>query len=102
MNNSGNMQVSAIGMAWYREADYERLLQIFVDADRLPKLYSRWEALAEKGYNERIGQGQIVVKAYIEPDSFVDWCAVNGCNVDAGGRMKYASLVAAEFVRDNK
>lgn len=87
-------QVMAVGMAWYREADYARLKAMFVDGDKLPGTFLRWQDQAEQGRKKLLREGKTVVKAYIDPNTFPEWCAANGHRVDAKGRMAFASADA--------
>ncbi|MEA3093301.1 MAG: hypothetical protein QOJ04_4643, partial [Caballeronia sp.] len=41
-----------------------------------------------------VGQGILVVQAYIDPDVFPDWCVANGCQPDALGRDMFAAGLA--------
>jgi hypothetical protein len=86
----------AIGICWYEEADYERLKAIFVDGAQLPRTFQEWQQKAEQLRQSRIAQGEVVVKAYIDPDSFPSWCAARGLDVNASSRMHYANTVAHE------
>lgn len=86
--------VAAIGMAWYREADFEALMQLFVDSSKLHRSFLQWQDAAEQGRKRYVREGKIVVKAYIDPKTFPAWCEANGCKLDADGRMKFASAEA--------
>jgi hypothetical protein len=88
-------------MAWYRREDYDRLLSIFEDADKLPANYDKWLASAEKGLKHLKGQGIFTVKVIIDPDQFPGWCAANGHNVDAKARIRFASIEAARQFRQS-
>jgi len=99
---NSSMKVQAIGMAWYREADYDKLRTLFVDGDRLPRTFLQWQDQAEQGRKRYVRQGTVVVKAYIDPDTFPAWCAANGCSGDAGGRMKFASAEAYRVLMEEQ
>ncbi|MDR5815823.1 hypothetical protein QCE62_19740 [Caballeronia sp. LZ033] len=91
-----------IGLAWYREADYDRLKTVFTDGHALPATYVEWLKKAEKIRNARVSKGDVVVKAYIDPDRFSEWCHIHRKNVDASGRTHFAIAVAADFGRNLK
>jgi len=95
------MKPSAFGLAWYRREDYERLLLIFEDADKLPATYDEWLIGAEKFLERLKSQGVFAVKAVIDPDQFPGWCAVNGHKVDADARKHFASIEAARQSRQS-
>lgn len=86
--------VLVIGMVWYHTEDYDAILRIMSDRDQLPRRFDVWLAKAERGEQERTRQGQIVVRAYIDPETFPDWCRSRNLNVDSEARMLYANTVA--------
>lgn len=87
-------EIAALGIAWYREEDYQTLLGIFTDAELLPATYREWLRRAEKLELKEKLAGRAVVRAYIDPHTFPDWCRERGLNVDAKGRMAFANEVA--------
>ena len=89
-------------MAWYREADYEKLRAMFIDGHVLPRTFLQWQDQAEQLRKRYVRQGMVVVKAYIDPDAFPAWCAANGCNVDANGRMKFGSAEAYRVLMEGQ
>jgi hypothetical protein len=95
------MKVSGLGLAWYRREDYAKLLLIFEDADKLPATYDEWLIGAEKGLERFKSQGIFTIKVIIDPDQFPGWCAVNGHNVDAKARIRFASIEAARQARQS-
>lgn len=88
--------IQALGVAWYQEKDYPRILQIMDDADVLPGTYRQWldKAVAVERQAKRSGQ-VVIVRAPIDPDEFTRWCAINGMSPNAKARMSYA----AEFAK---
>lgn len=83
-----------IGIAWYRESDYPRILEIMEDADRLPETFAEWEKAARNGEREGQAKGLTVVRAIIDPQTFPAWCRARGLNVNANGRMAFANAAA--------
>lgn len=90
----------AVGIAWYRESDYPRILQIMDDAHTLSNTYRQWEKLAEKAERTAKAQNHVVVRAVIDPDTFPAWCTLRGLHVDSRARMAFANEFAREFVKD--
>ncbi len=91
--------VRAVGMAWYRRADYTRIKQVMVDSEKLPTTFDKWQTLAEKGEQQLKAKGHLVIRVHIDPEEFVAWCASNNCEVDADGRMAFANAEAYRQVR---
>ena len=86
--------VRAMGIAWYREEDWDAIKRVMVDSDKLHARYEDWLKVAEKLFNDSRQGGRIVERAYIDPAEFAGWCALRGLNVDAQARQKFC----AEFV----
>lgn len=91
------MQVRATGMAWYRQEDYAKIKKIMIDHRKLPDTYKQWLKKANQGFEHFTAQGHIVEKVYIDPDTFPDWCATRGLNVDANARIRFASEAVARM-----
>jgi hypothetical protein len=89
------MRVRTVGVAWYRPEDYERAKAMFKDGQNLPDTFDSWLTTAKKVYQKLAGEGLIVEKAYIDPDTFPEWCRTHGKEMDARGRMDYAREYAA-------
>jgi hypothetical protein len=87
--------VSVVGIAWYRRADYDRLMSIFPDREELPDTFEDWLSDAQRTYNELLLNGIIVEKAFLDPETFPKWCRANGMKMDTDGRLRYATEYAA-------
>ena len=83
--------VPAVGIAWYRREDYAEILRIMQDAAELPTTWEKWFYAAERGARVLQKRGHIVVRAYIDPVDFPEWCRQRGLKLDAQARMQYAN-----------
>ncbi|KJR97068.1 MAG: hypothetical protein VR65_25915 [Desulfobulbaceae bacterium BRH_c16a] len=81
-------------MVWYREEHYEQLLSIFDDAELLPPTYQAWLIRAEEKKAAVEAAGDQVMKVYIDPETFPEWCAQKGLPKDANSRTQLALDVA--------
>lgn len=90
------MKVQIVGLSWYRAEHFERLVTLFEDGQKLPSTYAKWLAAAEQLEKKLMGDGFMVVRAYIDPEEFPRWCAANGCKLDAKGRMAFANWTAMQ------
>ncbi|MGB5230792.1 MAG: hypothetical protein WBN83_04655 [Desulfoprunum sp.] len=81
-------------MVWYREEHWETLKKLFTDADRLPKTYGDWLQRAEEMKTQVQAAGDIVIKVYIDPETFPAWCRHKGLAMDAEARSQLAIEVA--------
>lgn len=81
-------------MVWYKEEDWDQLISLFSDAALLPKSYSDWLARAEEKREEVQAGGDTVIKVFIDPETFPQWCADKGLPMDAEARSQLAIEVA--------
>lgn len=95
MGTPAGHQVRVTGIAWFRKEDYAAARAIMADAERLPETCEKWRYRADRTSAELAAQGVQVIRAIIDPAEFPLWCSANGLNVDAEGRMAFASAKAA-------
>jgi len=88
------MPINVAGFAWYRPENYLRLLEIFEDAEKLPRTFEDWLAKAEAGCKNFEDRGIWVIRVNIDPDEFLTWCGANNLKIDAKARMKFANIEA--------
>lgn len=81
-------------MVWYRQEHYQQLLTLFSDAALLPPTYTAWLSRAEAKKTEVEAAGDQVIKVYIEPENFGQWCREKGLPTDAESRTRLAIEVA--------
>ncbi len=81
-------------MVWYREEHYEQLRAIFDDAHLLPPTYRDWLSRAEAKKAEVEAAGDQVMKVFIDPETFPEWCEKKGLPKDAEARTQLALEVA--------
>ena len=98
----GEMKVSATGMVWYEEKDYERLRSMFTDGANLPRTYAEWLQKATTGEHHLKSQGTFVARVLVRPDEFAAWCKAEGLPMGALARNKWASNGALEAYRASK
>jgi hypothetical protein len=94
-------KVRAVGIPWYRREDWDALLALFVDAERLlPATYNKWLRRAEQAEKEFKRQGTIAERVYIDPIEFSLWCVDRGTDLDAAARMNFAAEAVDRKYRD--
>ncbi len=81
-------------MVWYRQEHYPELLTLFSDAALLPPTYAAWLSRAEAKKAEVEAAGDQVIKVYIEPEYFSQWCREKSLPTDAESRTRLAIEVA--------
>jgi hypothetical protein len=92
-------RIRAAGISWYNKDDYQRALRVMIDPQVLPPTYSAWKKKAEAQESKWKSDGVIVIRAIIDPDEFPAWCRARGLNVDAKGRMAFASEFAMQQIK---
>ena len=90
------MQKSVTGIAWYRAEDYDRLKAMFVDGWKLPDTYEDWSKIAQDAYDTLTEGGTPVLKAFIDPDTFPEWCRIRGFKMDTQARLAFGTDYAQE------
>ncbi len=81
-------------MVWYKEEHYPELLALFDDTELLPPTYSDWLARAEDKKAEVEAAGDQVMKVFIDPETFPEWCEKKNLSKDANARAELALEVA--------
>jgi hypothetical protein len=81
-------------MVWYQEEHYAALLAIFDDSHLLPPSYGDWLLRAEEKKAEVEARGDQVIKVYIDPATFPEWCEKKNLAKDANARAELALEVA--------
>lgn len=82
-------QGMAVGVAWYREADWSRIKELFPDADQLHDSYAEWLKSAEESVKRLARTGMIVEPYIIDIDDFLGWCLIHDRPRDAKARTEY-------------
>jgi hypothetical protein len=81
----------AVGVAWYREADWPRIKELFPDADQLHDSYAEWLEFAEESVKRLARTGMTVEPFVIDIDDFLGWCLIHGRPRDAKARTEYVT-----------
>jgi hypothetical protein len=81
----------AVGVAWYREADWPRVKELFPDADQLHDSYAEWLKFAEESMKRLARTGMTVEPFVIDVDDFLGWCLIHGRARDAKARTEYVA-----------
>lgn len=86
----------AVGVAWFRKADYAALRSIFADGHKMPATWEQWLRQAEQMESQAKANFDVVERVYIDPTTFAAWCAQNETTVDRHGRHKFIAMTIAE------
>ena len=92
---------SVLGLAWYKEEQWPRLLDVSVDGNRLEKTYEQWRRVAQAKFDELKQKGVNVVKVPVEVEDLASWCREMGRVVDGEGRVAYVKNRIAQVNMGN-
>ena len=91
---SPDHQPSVQALVWYKEEHWATLKEMFVDGDMLPVSFSDWLTRAEKMKTDAEAAGDAVIKVYIDPETFPQWCESKGLPMNSEARSQLAIEVA--------
>ena len=91
-----------VGLVWYRREDYPRVLQIMLDAEDLQESWNEWRRDARRVERELRRQGVPTSRVVLDPDTFLNWCAVRGLEPIASSRSAWASETARARTRNER
>ncbi len=83
-----------LALAWYRQDQWQLLLDYSTDSDRLERTYQEWLEHAEKKVNEMGKEGINVEKIDINIEEMKKWCERHDKPIDGYTRSEYAVFLA--------
>ncbi len=96
-NTTADAQEPAIqAMVWYKEEDWDTLMTLFSDRHLLPRSFGDWLVRAEEMLKKVEGSGDVVMKVFIDPETFPAWCKEKGREMDSNARAELAIEVATQ------
>jgi hypothetical protein len=84
-------KVAVAGCAWYRAEQWERLLEISADRDKLEATYEEWVVNALESLQKMRQAGMRVEKMDVDVEELLAWCRARGLQVDGKARSQYAA-----------
>jgi hypothetical protein len=88
MKPSGQLK---LGIAWFRPAQWSRLLEISEDREDLEETFAEWESLAEEKLRDLRAQDLDAEKVTIDVEELLVWCKSRGLSVNATARSQYVA-----------
>ena len=80
---------AVFGVAWYKRAQWERLLQIAADRDDLEDTYQEWQETAEEVLRALERPGIVLRKVDVE--ELLSWCNAQNRPVDGAARSEFVA-----------
>ena len=88
MKPSGQLR---FGIAWFRPAQWSRLLEISEDREDLEETFAEWESLAKEKLRDLRAQGIRAEKVTVDVEELLVWCQSRGLSVNASARSQYVA-----------
>ena len=83
-----------LALAWYRQDQWQLLLDYSTDSDKLERTYQEWLEHVEKKMNEMGKEGINVVKIDINIEEMKKWCERHDKPIDGYTRSEYTVFLA--------
>ena len=90
------------GIAWYREQQWSRLLEVAADSAELERTYDEWHAVAKQAALDCARAGVWTRKVEVDVDELVAWCRLQGRPVDAKARSVFVAEKLQKSGGDSK
>ena len=98
--SSSDDRLPGVGAYWIKEDDYPALLKIFEDASKMPPTWAAWLKMAEEMERGLKAYGHPVMRVFIDPNTFPDWCAAHGTTPGREGRKRFVAEAVTERYGD--
>ena len=85
-----------LALPWYQRSDYQALLTLFSDPDKMPSTFDAWLAHAEGVEKQLRAAGFAVVRVWLRPGPFKAWCTERGMRPDQRARFSFVNEAARE------
>lgn len=83
-----------LALAWYRQNQWQLLLDYSTDSDKLAGTYEEWLEHAEEKVREMSNDGMHVVKVDINVEDMKKWCEKSDKTININTRSEYAVFLA--------
>jgi hypothetical protein len=80
-----------VGVAWFRAADWARLLEISEDRDKLEDSHSKWLEQANRALRGLEKGGLKARRVVIDLDELVQWSAAQKLPINSEARSKFVA-----------
>ena len=92
----------AVGAYSINQEDYATVVETFADGNKMPRTWKEWLKIAEEMERGLKAYGHVVLRVYIDPNTFPDWCATHGVSVGAEGhKMFVAAAITDSYGNQN-
>ena len=82
---------AAVGVAWYRPQEWQRLLQVSADRDELEATYDEWASAMPARIAEIEQAGFKAHRIDVGVEDLIAWCRLRSRAVDGAARADYVA-----------
>jgi len=93
---------NAVGVAWYRPEQWQRLCEISIDKEVLEATHAEWVQNAERAVQELRRQGMEPVKVEVDVEELLQWCERQHIPVSGEARSRYAAEKLREILNEKR
>lgn len=90
---------NVLAFTWYREEEYEKLLEVTSEPEGLKEDYQAWLADARQALLKYKRMGFEPRRVYLEVDDYVDWCRLRDKPLNEQSREMYKEIQRQAFYR---
>jgi hypothetical protein len=80
-----------VGVAWYRDSEWEKLRQLAADPEVLEETYAEWTKVYEDAIRQLRASGLVPERVEIDVEELRAWCTAQKCPLDGTARAAFAT-----------
>ena len=84
-----------VGVAWYLEAEWDRLRELAADPEMLEETYAEWRRVCEDMVRKLAASGLATEPVEVRVAELQAWCAARRRPLDANARAEFVSEIVA-------
>jgi predicted ATP-grasp superfamily ATP-dependent carboligase len=89
--------VQVVGAAVYRVDQWDRLVELSVDPEKLSDSFHSWKESFEKTTTQLKQQGLNVINVQVDVEELNEWCQKKKIELNGAARSQYAAELAREM-----
>ncbi|SEI41537.1 hypothetical protein SAMN05421831_101395 [Allopseudospirillum japonicum] len=79
------------GICWFKESQWQRLLEIAEDKARLEDTYQQWKQTTEEMIEVFATRGILIEKVPVDVEDLLSWCNEHNKPVNGSSRAEYVT-----------
>ncbi|WP_114417375.1 hypothetical protein [Marinospirillum perlucidum] len=96
MSQAPKDQPQVAGLCWIRPEQWDRLLEVAEDSDRLESSWEEWEAKSLEMIEVFATRNILIEKVDVDLEALITWCQDKGKPVNASTRAEYVTALMME------